>query len=89
MMSSKLPILAVMRETLLRRPGLHDHVERFVEARIGLLDRQAKAGEFIVPVALADAEIEPATGQQIDGRRLFGDQNRVVPGQNQNRRAKP
>ncbi|MGB7038286.1 MAG: hypothetical protein WBD83_01330 [Xanthobacteraceae bacterium] len=40
------------------------HVEGFVEARIGLIDRQAEAGEFIVPVALADAEIEPAAGQK-------------------------
>ncbi len=83
------PELAVMREALLRRPGLHDHVERFIEARVGFLDRQAEAGEFVVPIALADAEIEPAAGQQIDGRRLLGDQNRIVPGQNQNRRAEP
>ena len=32
-------------------------------------------------IALADAEIEPAAGQQVDGRGLLGEQHRVVPGQ--------
>jgi hypothetical protein len=59
----EIPVPAVMREALLRRPGFHDDVERFIETRVGFFDWHAEAGKFVVPVALADAEIEPAAGQ--------------------------
>ena len=39
--------------------------------------------------ALADAEIEPAARQKIDGRRLLGEQHWIVPGQHQHRGAEP
>ena len=51
--------------------------------------RNAEAGELVVPVALADAEIEPAAGQQIERRRLLGQQHRVVPGQHHDGGAEP
>src|SRR5262249_48299303 len=43
----------------------------------------AEAGEFVVAVALADAEIEPPAGEEIERRRLFGEQHRVVPREHQ------
>src|ERR1700682_4230818 len=85
----ELPVFAVMREALLRRPGFHDDVERFVEARVGFFDRHAESGELVVAIALAGAEIEPAAREQIDGRGLLGKQHRIVPGQHQHRGAKP
>src|SRR5207253_7858443 len=45
----------------------------------------AEPGEFIVAVALPDPEIEPAAGQEIEGRRLLGQQHRIVPRQDQHR----
>ncbi len=60
-----------------------------LKRRIGFLDRQTEAGELVVAVALADAEIEPAAGQQVDGRGLLGDQHRIVPRQHQHGSAEP
>src|SRR6185312_8299595 len=40
-------------------------------------------------VALANAEIEPPAGEQIDGRRLFGEQHRIVPRQHDHGGAEP
>ncbi len=85
----ELPVFAVEREPLVRRPRLGDDVDRFLEARLRLLHRNAEADELVVPVALADAEIQPAARQQIDRRRLFGQQHRIVPGQHDHRGAKP
>ena len=62
-------------------------LEAFVEPRVGLLHRHAEPGELVVAVALADAEIEPAAGQEIEGRGLLGQQHRVVPRQHDDRRA--
>ena len=49
----------------------------------------SKALELAVAVALADAEIETAAGDQIERRRLLGEQHRIVPGQHHHRRAEP
>ena len=38
------------------------HLLLLLLARIGLLHRDAKTGEFAVPIAFADAEIEPSAG---------------------------
>ena len=83
----ELPVFALMREALLRRPGFDDDIERLVEARVGFRDRHAESGEFVVAVTLAGAEIEPAAGEQIDGGGLLGEQYRIVPGQHQHRGA--
>ena len=85
----EIPVLAVMREALVRGPGLDDQREAFLEALVGLLHRDAEARELVVAVALADAEFEPAAGQQIDGGRLLGEQHRVVPGQHHHGGAEP
>ena len=49
----------------------------------------AEALELAVPIAFADAEIEPAVGDEIERRRLFGQQHRIVPGQHDHRGAEP
>ncbi len=74
-----------MRERRFRGKGLGDDVERFLEARVGLLQGYAEPGEFVVTITLADAEIEPAARQQVECGRLFGQQYRVVPRQDQHR----
>ncbi len=81
------PIFAAMRERLVGGPGLEDDFEALVIPRIGLLHRHAEAGEFVVAIAFADAEIEPAARQQVEGRRLLGQQYRVVPRQDHDRGA--
>ena len=62
----ELPEPAAMREALARDERLGHHLDRFLEARLGLLDRDAEARELVVPVALADAEIE--AGRRRSGR---------------------
>ena len=83
------PVLAVMREALLRRPRLQQHLERFLEPRVGFLHRHVEAGEFVVAIAFADAEIEPPARQQVQRRRLLGQQHGIVPGQHDHRGAQP
>ncbi len=85
----ELPEFSAVREALARRERLGHHLDRFLEPRLGLLRWNAEAGELVVPVALADAEIEPAAGDQIERRRLLGQQHRIVPGQHDDGGAKP
>ena len=77
----ELPVLAVMGPRRIRGPRLEHDLQRFLESRLGLLHGNAEAGELVVPVALADAEVEPAVGQQVERGGLLGQQHRVVPGQ--------
>src|SRR6516162_4317822 len=77
----ELPIFAAVREPLLGCPRLDDECESLLEALLGLLGRDAKACELVMPVTLADPELEPAIGHQVDGRGLLGEQHRVVPWQ--------
>ena len=48
-----------------------------------------EAVEFVIAIAGADAEIQPPARQQIERRRLLGQQHRIVPRQHHDRRAKP
>ena len=80
---------AVVREALARREGARHHLERLLEARFRLIRRDLEALELAVPVALADAEIEAAVGQQIERGGLLGQQHRIVPGQHHHRGAEP
>src|SRR5215467_443217 len=75
------PVRASMRERLARGPRLDDHVDRLLEAGVGLLDRHTETNEFIVPVPLADTEIEPPPRQEIEGCRLLRQQHGIVPRQ--------
>src|SRR5262249_17381422 len=64
-------------------------LDAFIEALRGLDLRNAEALELGIPVALADAEIEAAAGEQVEGRDLLGEQHRVMPGQHHHGGAKP
>ena len=83
------PIPAAMRKRFFGGPRLDDNVEGFVEPCVGLFHRHAEPGEFVVAIALADAEIEPAPGEKIEGCRLLRQQHRIVPGQHDDRRSEP
>ena len=83
----EMPKAAVVGKPLARRPRPRHHRDRLLEARLGLFGRDRKTLELAVPVALADAEIETAAGDQIEGGRLFGEQHRIVPGQHHHGRA--
>ena len=85
----ELPELALVAELLVAGESLGDDRHRLVEAFVGLLHRHRKPGELVVAIALADAEIEPPAGQQVESRRLLGQQHRVVPRQHQDGGAEP
>src|SRR4029077_2629267 len=85
----EVPETALVRKAFARGPGACHHFDRFLEARFGLLGCNLKSLEFAVAVTLADAKIEAATGQQIERRRLFGQQYRIVPRRHDPGRAKP
>src|SRR5215831_2834916 len=85
----ELPIPAAVGKRLVGRPCLEDDAEGLVEPRVGLFHRHTEPSEFIVSVALADAEIEPASGEEIESRRLFGQQDRIMPGQYDHGRSEP
>ena len=65
-------------------PGLQrldDHRSRLVEALPRLVHAQAKSGELPARKAAPETEAQPALAQHIEHSRLFGDTQRVVPGQ--------
>ena len=75
------PEPAAMGEPRARQPRPGDDLDRLLEARVGFLRRDLETVELAVPVALADAEIEPAARDEIERRGLLGQQHRVVPRQ--------
>src|SRR5262245_17215167 len=75
------PIRAPMRERLAGGPRLDDHVDGLLEAGVGLLHRHTETCKLIVPVPLADTEIEPAPRQEIECCRLLRQQHGIVPRQ--------
>src|SRR5690348_10395378 len=83
------PALAVMREPCGARPRLANNLHRLIEALGRFGHRHAEAAEFLIAIAFADAEFEAPIGEKIDRRGGFGYQNRVVPGEHDDRRAKP
>ena len=85
----EVPALAVVREAVAGGPGLAQERQGLVEALGRLLDGDAEARELRRAVALADAEIEAAVGQQIQRGDLLGQQHGVVPGQHHHRGAQP
>ena len=85
----EMPEAAMMGKTLAAHEGAPHHFDGLVETRLGLLRRDLEPLEFAVPVTLADAEIEAAARNQIEGGGLFGKQHRIMPGQHHHRRAEP
>src|SRR5215469_16685362 len=82
------PEPAAMRKPAAFGPSADHHVERLVKPRLCLLGRDLKTLKLAVATTFADAEIEAAVGNQIEGCRLFGEQHRIVPWQHHHRRAK-
>src|SRR5262245_21763366 len=58
------PALAMMRETLFRRPRPAQKRHGFIIALAGFFHRNAEAVDLAPSVALANAEIEPAVGRR-------------------------
>jgi hypothetical protein len=85
----ELPVAPLVREASGRGPRPDDHGQGLLETRFGLLHRDAEALELVVAITLADAEIEAPAGQQVERRRLLGEQHRVVPRQHQHGGAEP
>ncbi|HEV8680091.1 MAG TPA: hypothetical protein VGQ90_12005 [Stellaceae bacterium] len=83
------PVPAMVRKRLVGGECSEEHCERLLKAALGLAGRHREAGKFVVAIPLADAEIEPPARQQIERRRLFGEQHRVVPRQDDDRRSEP
>ena len=67
----------------------HQYVEHLLEARFSFGGRHGEACELVVPVAFANAKIEPAPREKVEGRDLLGEQHRVVPGQHEDGGAEP
>ena len=59
------PALAMMREAPFSRPRVTQKRHAFIIALAGFFHRNAEAVELAPPVALADAEIEPAIGEEV------------------------
>ena len=85
----EMPVFAVVREPAVAGPRLAQEGDRLLVALLGFLHRDAEAVKLAPAIALADAEIESAVGQQVQGRGLFGQQRRVVPRHHQHGRAEP
>src|SRR5262249_104965 len=85
----EMPIAPVVGEPFAAGPGAAQESQGFVEACRGFLNGNRKAGEFGRPVTLADAEIQPAIGEKIEGCYLLRQQHRIVPGQHHHGGAEP
>ncbi len=81
------PVFSYLRKSFFRRPRLQQDFLGFLEARIGFRDRHVETDEFVVAIPFANPEIQPPAGQQVQRRRLFRQQNRIVPRQHDHRRA--
>src|SRR6516225_8508330 len=77
----EMPALAMVREALAGGPRLAQERHRLVEALGRLLDWNREARELRRAVPLANAEVEPAVGQQIERGDLLCEQYRIVPRQ--------
>ena len=86
---AEIPVLALVREAALALPRLAQDRHALVEALGRLRLGNAKAFEFAVAVALADAEIEAAAREKIECRDLFGEQHGIVPRQHHHGSAEP
>ena len=72
-------VLAVKRDDL-AVPQAADDLEPLVHAAGPVGARDAEARELLDPVADADAELEAAAGENVDGGHVLGDPHRVIEG---------
>ena len=75
----ELEILALVREPILP-PRLEDDLERFVEPRLALLERDVEAGVLAREPAAPHAEVEPSLAQVIERRHVLGQAQRMAQG---------
>ena len=69
--------VALMLEIAVQ-PHLRNHVHGFVDLRRQILNFLTESAGFLLRAALADAEMQPALGQDIQCRDALGDLDRVV-----------
>ena len=67
--------------------GVDDHRRRLIEAPARFVHAETEGGELAAGEAAAHAEPEPALGEIVQHRGLFGDPQRIVPGQDHGGRA--
>ena len=82
--------LLVVLAVALDEAGLErvdDHRRRLVEAAAQFVHAEAEGGEFAPGQAAAHAEAKPALAQQIEHGGVLGHPQRIVPGQDDRRRA--
>ncbi len=79
--NSWLPVIKAVGLDPTGAQRIDDHRRRFVEPPAALVHRAAERGELAPRQAAAKAEPQPALAQKIEHRRLLGDAQRVVPGQ--------
>ena len=81
-----LVVLAIaLDEARLER--LDDHRRRLVEAPARFVHAEAEGGEFAPRQAAPHAEAKPALAQHVEHGGILGNPQRIVPGQDDGRRA--
>ena len=60
-------------------PGLQNEGQGFLENLVGIHHVDTEAVKLVVAIPLTDTEIEAPLGDKIQCRRLFRQQNRIVP----------
>ena len=76
----ELPSRAIVAPAFCLLPCFQDKTESFFKDFVRFRHVDRETGEFIVAIRLADTEIEPAVRNKVEGRCLFRQQNRIVPG---------
>ena len=80
---AQIVVLTLKREAVLGKAA-PDDLGSFFEPCRTLFARNTEAGEFAQPVALAETQVEPAVGEDVNGCGIFRDPNRVMQGQDDN-----
>lgn len=60
------------------RPAAPDDLDALLQEAGPIADAAPEGGEFGLPIALPDTEIESAVGEQREGGGVFGEADRVV-----------
>ena len=63
---------------LVLAPDAADHLDRFIEERVALLEVDAQRLVLAADVAGGDGEREPSVGQRVECRRRLGHQERIA-----------
>ncbi len=82
----ELVMLAVMRDRLVARPQPAHDAQPFLENRLIVLEGDVERRVFAPVVPPPGGEIDPPARQQIEGRPLLGDPDRLMQRQHRHRR---